>query len=108
MTMNLPIKSSSRAGRFKKKLVSEDELLKEAPLIVARLAPFLSLNLNQSEFTACYILVYLSHRFPGSWLGSLSGKQKIGGHPWHSLPFQFEPNIIIYIKYYKYFNIIIF
>jgi hypothetical protein len=94
MTLSLPIKSSSRAGRFKKKLVTEDALLSEAPLIVAKLAPFLSLNLSQSEFTACYILVYLSHRFPGSWLGSLTGRQKIGGPPWHSLPFQFEPNII--------------
>jgi len=94
MTLDLPIKSSSRAGRFKKKLVSEDELLTEAPLIVAKLAPFLSLNLSQSEFTACYILVYLSHRFPGSWLGSLTGKQKIAGSAWHTLPFNFEPNII--------------
>lgn len=94
MTLDLPIKSSSRAGRFKKKLVSEQELVTEAPLIVAKLAPFLSLNLSQSEFTACYILVYLSHRFPGSWLGSLTGKQKLGGSPWHSLPFQFEPNIV--------------
>lgn len=94
MTLVLPIKSSSRAGRFKKKLVSEEALLAEAPLIVAKLAPFLSLNLSQSEFTACYILVYLSHRYPGSWLGSLTGKQKLGGSPWHSLPFSFEPNIV--------------
>lgn len=93
MTFVLPIKSSSRAGRFKKKLVSEEALIKEAPLIVAKLAPFLSLNLSQSEFTACYILVYLSHRFPGSWLGSLKDKQKIAGAPWHTLPFHFEPNI---------------
>lgn len=94
MTTVLPIKSSSRAGRFKKKLVCEDELVTEAPLIMAKLAPFLKLNLSQSEFTACYILVYLSHRFPKSWLGSLTGKQKLGGSPWHSLPFSFEPNII--------------
>ena len=94
MTVVSPIKSSSRAGRFKKKLVSEEELLQEAPSIVAKLAPFLSLNLSQSEFTACYILVYLSHRFPKAWLGSLTGKKSHGGPAWHTLPFSFEENII--------------
>lgn len=94
MTMDLPIKSSSRAGRFKKKLVCEDELVTEAPLIMAKLAPFNSLNLTQADFTACYILVYLSHRFPKSWLGSLKSREKIPGTSWRSLPFTFEPNIV--------------
>jgi hypothetical protein len=92
--MNSSHKSSSRAGRFKKKLVSADELIKEAPYIEAKLAPFLSLNLSQSEFTACYILVYLSQRYPQTWAGSLRGRKILTGPPWHQFPFQFEPNII--------------
>lgn len=94
MTYVSPNKSSSRAGRFKKKLVSEVELLQEAPLVMAKLAPFLKLNLSQSEFTACYILVYLSHRFPGSWLGSRQNVQKVCGTFLTDLPFKFEPNIL--------------
>jgi hypothetical protein len=98
MTLNSPTKSSSRAGRFKKKLVSENELLLEAPIIRARLAPFqelyLSAKLTQAEFTAAYILIYLSYRFPKTWLGSAQKKTKVEGLPWRSLPFHFEQNIL--------------
>jgi hypothetical protein len=92
MESNLPIKSSSRAGRFKKKLVTEEELLNEAPSIMAKLAPFQKL-LSGADFTAAYILIYLSHRFPGTWLGSKKEAKKVPGYPWRELPFQFEPNI---------------
>jgi hypothetical protein len=98
MTANSPIKSSSRAGRFKKKLVSELELQKEAPLILDKVAPFQELytssKLTQAEFTACYLIVYLSHRFPGNWLGSKREPSAVQGIPWRDLPFQFEKNII--------------
>src|SRR5262245_5462029 len=98
MSAILPNKSSSRAGRFKKKLVSEDSLQAEAPVIMARLAPFQeyfsSSKISQAEFTAAYILVYLSHRFPGSWLGSRTQVTKVHGVPWRSFPFNFEPNIL--------------
>lgn len=75
MSPNLPIKSSSRAGRFKKKLVSEEFLVLEAPVIEANMAPFLDLfhqkKITDEEFTTLYIITVLSHRFPGTWLGSL-------------------------------------
>ena len=94
----LPNKSSSRAGRFKKKLVTELELLSEGPVMLAKVAPFhelfVSKKITQAEFTACYIILYLSHRFPGQWLGSLKEIRKTPGVPWRSLPFQFEPNIL--------------
>lgn len=97
MTEKLPNKSSSRAGRFKKKLVSEEELLKEAPEIIVKLTPFQDLlsssKISEAEFVACYILIFLSYRFPGSWLGSKIGRRKIQGKAWRDLPFNFEPNI---------------
>jgi hypothetical protein len=98
MTIASPTKSSSRAGRFKKKLVTQDVLITEAPLILAKLAPFQerfsSSQISQADFTAAYLIIYLSHRFPGSWLGSKTGDKKIPGVSWRSLPFTFEPNIL--------------
>lgn len=74
MSTNLPIKSSSRAGRFKKKLVLEESLEKEAPVIQDRMAPFYSSLQNEeispAEFCAFYILTVLSYRYPGTWLGA--------------------------------------
>ncbi len=97
MTKVLPNKSSSRAGRFKKKLVSEDDLLVEAPQMMVKLAPFQDLlqssQISEAEFTACYLLSFLSYRFPGSWLGSKIESNKIAGISWRDLPFDFEPNI---------------
>jgi hypothetical protein len=91
-------KSSSRAGRFKKKLVSEDTLITEACEILKKLAPFQELftsaKITQADFTAIYIIIYLSHRFPGSWLGSKKSDDKVPGISWRSLPFQFEENIL--------------
>jgi hypothetical protein len=74
MSTNLPTKSSSRSGRFKKKLVSEAILEYEAPTIENQMAPILDGfhqgHYTSSEFTAIYILTVLAHRFPGTWLGS--------------------------------------
>jgi len=74
MSLKLPIKSSSRAGRFKKKLVPTEVLLMEAPHIEAKLAPVLELHaqgyLSDSELTAIYLITILSHRFPGTWPGA--------------------------------------
>ncbi len=68
------MRSSSRAGRFKKKLVSEENLLSEAPVIVGKLAPFLERRtqgkISEAEFTAIYLVIYLSTRFPFHWLGA--------------------------------------
>ncbi len=93
----LPTKSSSRAGRFKKKLVTENELVLEALPIQAKVAPFLDLyssgKITAADFTACYLLVFLSHRFPGTWLGSKRVSEKVVGINWRDLPFTFEPNI---------------
>lgn len=87
-----PIKSSSRAGRFKKKLVTEEELLTEAPQILAKVAPFQNL-LKGSDFAAAYLIAFLSHRYPGEWLGAKKSGKKVTGPSWRSLPFEFEPNI---------------
>lgn len=97
MTEHSPIKSSSRAGRFKKKLVNEEALIIEAPHILSKVAPFQDLlassKISESDFTAAYLIIYLSHRFPGSWLGSKRDSKKVKGLSWRSLPFSFEPNI---------------
>lgn len=98
MTEKSPTKSSSRAGRFKKKLVSEEELLSEAPQIMAKVMPFHALlvagKITPIQFTASYIILYLSHRFPGSWAGAKKTNEVVEGLPWRELPFHFEPNII--------------
>lgn len=101
MNANLPNKSSSRAGRFKKKLVSEDSLMTEAPIIELRLKSILE-NFHQgtisaAEFTAIYILSVLAYRNPGTWLGAKRHEAVIADH---HLPYalenllpSFEPNI---------------
>lgn len=70
----MAISSTLRAGKFKKKLVSAEELLIEAPLIEESFLPFLDLFnqnlLTPAELTSCYILVILSHRHPKEWPGS--------------------------------------
>lgn len=97
MPINSPIKSSSRAGRFKKKLVSETDLLKEAPIIQAKLAPFRDLfsssQITQADFTACYIITFLSYRFPGTWPGAKKSSGVVPGVNWRELPFVFETNV---------------
>jgi hypothetical protein len=98
MTRFSPSKSSSRAGRFKKKLVSEAELSLEAPLVRAKLLTLHELyaagKISDSEFVSAYALAYLSHRYPGQWLGS---KARLGSSAksvsLKDLPFSFEPNI---------------
>lgn len=92
------MKLSSRAGRFKKKLVTENQLIQEAPQIEERMEPYLVLfaqsKISDYELTAIFILVSLALRYPGSWLGSKRVPLKIP-HQWHSpLPnLSFEPNI---------------
>ena len=93
MDSNSPIKSSSRAGRFKKKLVTLDILEAEAPVILEKLVPFKE-RLTGANFTAAYIILYLSHRYPGSWLGAKKEFVPCNGPSWRELPFTFEPNII--------------
>ena len=102
MEVKSPIKSSSRAGRFKKKLVSETDLLKEAPIIQARLAPFHDLfsssQITQADFTACYLIVFLSYRFPGTWPGAKKNSEVLSGINWRDLPFEFEKNVLERLK----------
>ena len=101
MSPNLPTKSSSRAGRFKKKLVPEEFLEKEAPVIQDRMAPvlrkFQENFLSPSEFAALYILTVLAFRYPGTWLGSKTFGPVVGRHPLNyplsDLLQTFEPNI---------------
>ncbi len=94
------IKISSRAGRFKKKLVSHDELQIESPKIEAALAPLLDLyrqkTITDAELVALYVILYLSTRFPGTWLGAKRPEMNIA-HDMHfpvkSIPLSFEENI---------------
>ena len=59
---------------------------------MAKVAPFQKL-LSGSDFVASYLILYLSHRYPGNWLGAKKGNTKIPGTSWRDLPFDFEPNI---------------
>lgn len=102
MSTNLPIKSSSRAGRFKKKLVPEAFLEKEAPVIQEKMQwiieKFHQNSLSAAEFTAIYILTVLSHRYPGTWLGSKRSEKLTETHnlnfPLSELKLDLEPNIL--------------
>ncbi len=107
MSLNIPTKSSSRAGRFKKKLVSPEGLVVEAPQIEAKMAPILELfnqqKITDAELTACYLIAVLSHRYPGSWAGSKI-KQPLTTH---TMPFktqelcrhlEFEKNVLERLK----------
>ena len=94
------MKNSSRAGRFKKKLVSIDQLQLEAPVIEAALAPVLNLyresKITYSEFCALYVVLYLSTRFPKAWLGAKRPSLNIihgMNFPVKNIPFKFEENI---------------
>lgn len=101
MSTNLPIKASSRAGRFKKKLVSEEALEKEAPVIQERmnqiLMAFEHQEISASVFCAIYIITVLSYRHPGTWLGAKRVTALCPNHqlsfPINALNLNFEPNI---------------
>jgi hypothetical protein len=84
------MKPSSRAGRFKKKLVTESQLQAEAPLIEAKMAPFLELyhlgKLTAPEYTALFILTVLTLRHPKGWRGSKRPSLTIS----HQLNYEFE------------------
>lgn len=64
----------------------------------ARIAPFYELftsgKITEAEFTASYIILYLSHRFPGTWAGSSKEFISVPGISWRDLPFEFESNIL--------------
>lgn len=92
------MKSSSRAGRFKKKLVEEAQLRSEAPHIEARMAPFHDLHSRQKitdyELAALFVIQVLAIRDPRKWLGAK--RSPLNLH--HSLnlsfaDFDFESNI---------------
>jgi hypothetical protein len=94
------MKSSSRSGRFKKRLVSPEELLTEAPRIEAKMAPILDMHrkkqITDCEFTALFILVTLSIRYPGTWAGAKRPSLEIPHQlslRMEELEIEFEPNI---------------
>jgi len=71
--------TSSRSGRFKKKLVSLDELKNEAPLIEEKMQKFLQAfrknEITPVEFCSIYILTILAHRYPFHFLGQKHSSQ---------------------------------
>jgi hypothetical protein len=97
MNLVLPNKSSSRSGRFKKKLVSENVLQEEGSKILSKVEPFLDLYqskvISDVEFTASYILLFLSYRFPHTFLGAHKKSHMIPGKKWIDLPFNFDSKI---------------
>ena len=103
-------KLSSRSGRFKKKLVTADKLKEEATSHLLKIPHFIipleSGKMKDVEFVACYILLYLSSRYPHTWLGSYQPLETKPNHlleeiKWDSLPFQFESNIQKRLKKYQ-------
>jgi len=101
MSINLPNKSSSRSGRFKKKLVSPAELLNEAPQVLKLMSPLVD-TFNQGlvsapEFCALYIIHVLSLRYPGTWAGAKRSEPIVKDHqlkkPLDEYLHFFEPNI---------------
>jgi hypothetical protein len=103
MNDNRELKVSSRAGRFKKKLVSLEELSLEAPKVADRMKPILDLytqqKLSAAETTAYYILIILSHRFPKTWLGSKKASMGVEHRmhaSWEHL--ELEPNVMSRLK----------
>jgi hypothetical protein len=90
-------KLSSRSGRFKKKLVSEKQLIEEAPAIQKTLDPFCRLLIDQQlspvDFVASYILIYLSHRYPVTWACAHQKANPQTGPQWNQLPFNFSHQI---------------
>jgi hypothetical protein len=94
------MKTSSRAGRFKKKLVNAEVLLIEGPLVSAKTAPIQDLfhqsKISAAEFTALSIVVHLSTRYPGDWLGAKHPSHTLPSklsYPWRDSGLVFEPNI---------------
>jgi len=93
------MKPSSRSGRFKKKLISYEELQTEVPqftkLFNHSLKLFHQYEINEAELVAHYIFIGLSLRYPGDWPGAF---QK-GEHLPHLLNSTFpehiplEPNV---------------
>lgn len=100
MNEKITIKSSSRSGRFKKKLVSESFLKLEAPVIEAKIAPLLDLysqnKITQSEFCTLYIITILGHRYPKHWLGARKIPMNLNHNlnfPISEIPLEFEKNV---------------
>lgn len=95
-----PSNSSSRAGRFKKRLVGPDALLDEAPILHQRISLLKSwlesAKINEPNFVALSIIATLSYRFPKTWLGSrlpeiLRGPEE--SFPIDLIPWEIEPKI---------------
>lgn len=78
------MKTSSRSGRFKKKLVSENSLQDEAPFIEATMTPIIASfekgELSPAEFTAIYLIAILAHRSPKNWPGARRPALNIEDH----------------------------
>lgn len=93
----MTMKPSSRAGRFKKKLISETQLKIEAPRFLEALAPYQELlrqkKMTSAEFAAFYIISALSLRYPGTWLGSKRVSTEAHAMDYPLNLALFEPNI---------------
>lgn len=100
MTEKKFIKISSRAGRFKKKLVGIETLKLEGPVIEDKLSPILALHrqktITNAEFTALYVILYLSTRYPKTWLGARRPSMNLKHNlnlPLKDFPMSFGENI---------------
>lgn len=93
------MKPSSRSGRFKKKLITHQQLQQEVPQFLALFEQSLSLFredlITAPELCAHYLFTGLSIRYPGAWPGA----QQTGEDIPHQLHYEFpqhiplEPNV---------------
>ena len=100
-----PSNSSSRAGRFKKRLVGPEALLLEAPILHRRISLlrswFEESKISDKEFVALSIIATLSHRFPTTWVGSKlpeALRTPSLGFPVSSIPWELDPKILNRLK----------
>ncbi len=93
------MKSSSRSGRFKKKLISLDSLQVEVPkfldLFHKSLELFTQKQISEAELCAHYIIIALSLRYPGTWPGSSNTTHNIEHQLTGPIPahIPLEPNV---------------
>lgn len=87
------MKPSSRSGRFKKKLITHEQLQEEVPeflnLFYHSWHLFKENLISPAELAAHYILLGLSLRYPGTWAGAYQRDTVIE----HQLTMPFPPHI---------------
>lgn len=97
-----PSNSSSRAGRFKKRLVGPEALGLEAPILHQRISLLRDWledkDLSDREFVALSIIATLSYRSPRTWPGAKQSpllKFTNLSFPLEKIPWELEENVLL-------------